>query len=64
MATRGSGGIKVETLGSVGCDCLTLQVIFGHSLSTTTGRYVADNPRDNSSLRLVECIELLTATLY
>ena len=42
----------------------TIQVIFGHSLSTTTDRYMADNPRDSSSLRLGECIELLTATLY
>ena len=42
----------------------TLQVTFGHSLSTTTGRYVADNPWDSCSLRLGECIELLTATLY
>ncbi|WP_392345434.1 tyrosine-type recombinase/integrase [Parasynechococcus sp.] len=35
-----------------GVDVFTLQATLGHSSSTTTGHYVASNPRDSSSLRL------------
>jgi hypothetical protein len=47
-----------------GCDVFTFQANLAHSSGTTTGNYVAANHRDSSSLRLGQCTELLTATLY
>ena len=35
-----------------GVDVFTLQATLGHQSSSTTGHYVASNPRDSSSLRL------------